>query len=121
MPCHPSLSEWSRAISTAALMLSSIAVDVAPVTWKYRPGVDGCEHRNSCILPYGSCHFSRDGTLWLRMWRVHTKFQRRALHMMALLTAFEVVIVDSGIPSEVLHELNQRIDVVVAEEPVQAP
>lgn len=52
----------------------------------------------------------------------HTKFQRRALHMMAPLTAFDVVVVDSGTPSDVLHDLNQHgVNVVVAEEPVSAP
>lgn len=52
----------------------------------------------------------------------HTKFQRRALHMMAPLTDFDMVIVDSGTPSSVLQELKQHgVNVEVAQDDISTP
>lgn len=46
----------------------------------------------------------------------HTKFQRRALHALAPLTAFDLVIVDDRTPDDVLQELHERsVKVEIAE------
>ncbi|AZM58490.1 DeoR family transcriptional regulator [Streptomyces sp. WAC 01420] len=46
----------------------------------------------------------------------HTKFQRRALHALAPLTAFDLVIVDERTPDHVLQELREQpVEVEIAE------
>lgn len=47
----------------------------------------------------------------------HTKFHRRALHLMAPIAAFDIVILDSATPASIVSDIRQMgVDVVVAPE-----